>query len=188
MQVANIADDSTFGLELEKIRKKIATLYESLLLQVYRAENPGASPEEIQAFLEENALDFPEVEEDSEEIDALLEMIDNLGDDLDPVDKDGKSPDVEQGKEPKSKSHEKGDTPDTQPVPIQTGMLNTPADQRVKTRTRKQEDPTGTQKHSKTHERQNILKKETIHAILDKERQRLLRLVEARNKEMGVIV
>ena len=153
MRVANIADDSTLGLDLEKIRGKILALYNALLTQAYKAENPTATPEEIQAFLEENALDFPEVEEDSEEIDALLEMIDNLGDDLDPVDKDGKSPDVEQGKEPKSKSHEKGDTPDTQPVPIQKGMLNTPADQRVKKRTRSLEVPTGKLKKAKPESR-----------------------------------
>lgn len=150
MRVANIAYDSTLGLDLEKIRGKILALYNALLTQAYKAENPTASPEELQAFLEENALDFPETDEDSE-VDELLDMIDDLTreDDLDPVDKDGKSPDVEQGKEPKSKSHEQGDTPDTKPVPIQTGMLNTPADQRVKKRTRSLDTPTGKIKERK---------------------------------------
>ena len=149
MRVANIAYDSTLGLDLEKIRGKILALYNALLTQAYKAENPTASPEELQAFLEENALDFPETEDS--EVDELLDMIDEMTkeDDLDPVDKDGKSPDVEQGKEPKSKSHEQGDTPDTKPVPIQTGMLNTPADQRVKKRTRSLDTPTGKIKERK---------------------------------------
>jgi len=137
MQVANIADDSTFGLELEKIRGKIATLYESLLLQVYRAENPGASPEEIQAFIEENALNFPESQEDSE-VDELLDMLDEMTveDDLDPVEKDGETPKVEQGKEPKSKSHDKGEIPSSTVVDIQKGMLTSAPDVKVKPRTK----------------------------------------------------
>ena len=155
-QVVSLFEDSTFGLDLEKIRAKILTLYNSLLAQAFKAENPGASPEELQAFLDENALEFPEVEDNNEEVDALLELMDSIGDDLSPVDKDAPSPKVEQGKEPKSRSHESGDTPETKPVPIQTGMLNTPADQRVKKRTRSLEDPTGTQKRSKTHERPNV--------------------------------
>jgi len=153
MRVANIADDSTLGLDLEKIRGKILALYNALLTQAYKAENPTATPEEIQAFLEENALDFPDTEDS--EVDELLDMIDEMTreDDLDPVDKDAPSPKVEQGKEPKSKSHEKGDTPDTQPVPIQKGMLNTPADQRVKKRTRSLEVPTGKLKKAKPESR-----------------------------------
>ena len=140
-QVVSLFEDSTFGLDLEKIRAKILTLYNSLLAQAFKAENPGASPEELQAFLDENALEFPEVEDNNEEVDALLELMDSIGDDLSPVDKDAPSPKVEQGKEPKFRSHESGDTP---------------ADQRVKKRTRSLEDPTGTQKRSKTHERPNV--------------------------------
>lgn len=150
MRVANIADDSTLGLDLEKIREKILTLYNALLTQAYRAENPAASPEDIQAFLDENAIDFPESEDS--EIDDLMDMLDEMTkeDDLDPVDKDTPSPKVEQGKEPKSKSHESGDIPETKTIPIQTGMLNTPADQRVKKRTKSLEVPTGKLKKAKS--------------------------------------
>ena len=143
MQVASIFDDSTFGLDLEKIRTKIVELYTSLLVQAYKAENPVATDEEIQAFLEENALQFPSSEES--EIDELMEMLDDLTleDELDPVEANGEAPKVEQGKEPGSKTHEKGDTPDTKVTPIQTGMLTSKADVTKKVRSQKVEDPTG---------------------------------------------
>lgn len=189
MPVVSILEDSTLGLDLERIREKIITLYNTLLTQAYKSENPAASPEELQAFLEENALDFPETEDSSEEIDSLLDMIDDLTkeDDLDPVAKDGEEPKVEQGKEPKSKSHENGDIPNTQPIPIQTGMLNTPPDKRKKEQTKKAPDPTGSQKHSRTRERPSFNSK-SIMSIFDAEREKLLRLVEARNKEFGVVL
>ena len=190
--MANIFNDTTFDLELEKIKEKIIKLYNSMLEKAYKAENPGASPEEIAQFIEENGLEFKEEEEDfSEEVDSLLEALDSLEqtEDLDPViDKDYKDPKVETGKELKSKTHETKELKETVNLPEPKGLMSTPSDSQIKVKTTKVVDPTGTQKHSKTHERQNILKKETIHAILDKERQRLLRLVEARNKEMGVIV
>lgn len=188
----SIFSDSTFDLELEKIKEKIIKLYNSMLEKAYRIENPGASPEEIANFIEENSLEFNEESEDFEdEANELEEMIDSLliEDDLDPVkDKSYSKPTVESGSEPKSKTHEKKELKETVNLPEPKGLMATPEDSHTKPKTSKVADPVGTQKHSKTHERQNIIDKKTIHAILDKERQRLLRLVEARNKEFGVVL
>lgn len=185
----DIFSDSTLDAELETIKKKIDKLYNSLLEAAYRAKNPGASPEDIEAFLEENSLDFPETAGD--ELDELLGMIDSLTeeDDLDPVSEKAYSkPDVESGAELGAKSKDAPSAPKTVNIKEPKGMFQQPQDSRVKVKTSKVAEPTGIQKRSENHERHNIIEKKTIRAVLDKERQRLLRLVKKRNKEFGVIL
>lgn len=133
---ANIATDSTLSLDIERIRKQIAQLYESLLTQAFKAENPVSEPEEIQAFLEENNLEFPEFSEESE-VEDLIDMLDDLAtDDLDPVESDGEAPTAEKGVEPKSKSHETGKTPRTVDIGVEKGMLTSKPDVQVKKRSK----------------------------------------------------
>jgi hypothetical protein len=141
MQVANIFEDSTIGLDLDKIREKINSLYQTLLTQAYKRENPVAAPDEIAEFLESNKLDFPTAEDT--EAEDLMDLIDDLTneDDLDPIDSDGKAPTVEQGVELKSKLHELGKTPKTTTVPLQKGMLTSAPDIQVKKRS---SDPVAT--------------------------------------------
>ena len=70
----SLFEDSSSLLELAAFKKKIKRLYDEILERVYKAENPGASPEEVQAYVEENGLQFPDedVSEDKDEIDNLI--------------------------------------------------------------------------------------------------------------------
>ena len=65
----SLFEDSSSLLELAAFKKKIKRLYDEILERVYKAENPGASPEEVQAYVEENGLQFPD-EDVSEDTDA----------------------------------------------------------------------------------------------------------------------
>ena len=69
--------DTSYDLELEKIKNKVKQLYNNLLVKTYKASNPSASPEEIQEFLETNELEFKGegFEEESEDMESLLEML-----------------------------------------------------------------------------------------------------------------
>ena len=109
----NIFQDSSSSLELDAFKQKIKKLYDEILERTYKIENPGASPEEVQAYVEENGLEFPDedtTEEDSNEVDNLMEMLDGMSesdvqesiDDLSTEDK----PKEHKGTEPSSKSHE----------------------------------------------------------------------------------
>ena len=111
----NIFQDSSSSLELDAFKQKIKKLYDEILERTYKIENPGASPEEVQAYVEENGLEFPDedtTEEDSNEVDNLMEMLDGMSesdvqesiDDLSTEDK----PKEHKGTEPSSKSHEAG--------------------------------------------------------------------------------
>lgn len=144
--VASIFNDSTFDLELEKIKEKIAKIYNQLVEKVYRTDNPGATPEEIAQFLEDNGLEFKTEENFDEEIEELEEALDSMlqEEDLDPVkDKDYKDPKVETGKELKSKTHEKKELKETANLPEPKGLMATPADSRKRVITKKVKDPTG---------------------------------------------
>lgn len=146
--MASIFNDTTFDLELDKIKQKIAKLYNQLVEKVYRSENPSASPEEIAQFLEDNALEFntSEQEDFDDEIGELEEALDSMlqEEDLDPVkDKDYKDPKVETGKELKSKTHEKKELKETVNLPEPKGLMATPDDSRKKVITKKVKDPTG---------------------------------------------
>tara|TARA_B110000211_G_scaffold155879_1_gene176714 strand:+ start:26 stop:355 length:330 start_codon:yes stop_codon:yes gene_type:complete len=77
----NIFQDSSSSLELDAFKQKIKKLYDEILERTYKIENPGASPEEVQAYVEENGLEFPDedtTEEDSNEVDNLMEMLDGM--------------------------------------------------------------------------------------------------------------
>ena len=52
MNIADLFDDSALDLELDKIKQKIAKLYNEILEQVFKVENPTGSPEELASFLE----------------------------------------------------------------------------------------------------------------------------------------
>lgn len=147
MLIGDLFADSTFDLELSKIKEKIAQLYNQLVEKVYRTENPSATPEEIAAFLEENSLEFNESRDNFEdEVGELEETLDSMlqEEDLDPVaDKDYKDPDVEKGKELKSKTHETKELKETSNLPEPKGLMKTPPDSRKKVITKKVKDPTG---------------------------------------------
>ena len=121
MNIADLFDDTSFDLELEKIKAKIVQLYNMLAEKAYRVENPGASPEEIASFLEDNGLEFKSeensFEEDSDEIKEILEEMLGNEDDLDPVkDREYSKPTVETGSELKAQKDKK-DLPKMSPLP-----------------------------------------------------------------------
>ena len=94
MHIADLFDDTSFDMELEKIKEKIVQLYNQVLEKAYKMENPTGTPEELQMFLEENGLEFKGEQEsfdaESSELQEILDQMMGEGtDDLDPVkDKD----------------------------------------------------------------------------------------------------
>lgn len=67
--------DTSYNLELEKIKNKIAQLYKELLTKTFKQANPAASMEELYSFLEENELEFKDTEEfedEAEDIENIL--------------------------------------------------------------------------------------------------------------------
>ena len=144
----NIFEDSSSSLELDAFKKKIKKLYDEILERTYKIENPGASPEEVQAYVEENGLEFPDedtTEEDSNEVDNLMEMLDGMSesdvqesiDDLSTEDK----PKEHKGVELSSKSHEKIETRDLKHK--MGGLFSVKTDERKRTNTKAPEIPTG---------------------------------------------
>ena len=147
----SLFEDSSSLLELAAFKKKIKRLYDEILERVYKAENPGASPEEVQAYVEENGLQFPdevETEEQEDEIDNLMDMLDDMVDTdvqepasaLSTEDK----PKEHKGAEPSSKSHEKGDRVETKDLKDKMGgLFSVKTDERKRTSTKALEIPTG---------------------------------------------
>ena len=147
----SLFEDSSSLLELAAFKKKIKRLYDEILERVYKAENPGASPEEVQAYVEENGLQFPdemETEEQEDEIDNLMDMLDDMVDTdvqepasaLSTEDK----PKEHRGAEPSSKSHEKGDKVETKDLKDKMGgLFSVKTDERKRTSTKAPEIPTG---------------------------------------------
>jgi len=178
--------DTSYDLELEKIKNKIKQLYTNLITQTYKVSNPSASPEDIQNFLELNELEFKGdgFEEESEDLESLLEAL-SKEDDLEEVkDKSYEKPDVENGRELKSKSKEKTTAPTTKAINIQSGGLFTPKDKNTIPKTSALKIPTGKIQRSITDNPSvNTL---GLKDIWDEERNKLLALVQKRNKENGV--
>jgi hypothetical protein len=146
----SIFEDSSSRLELDAFKKKIKQLYDEILERTYKIENPGASPEEVQAYVEENGLQFPDedVSEDSDEIDNLMEMLDDMVDtdvqksvsDLSTEDK----PKEHRGDELSSKFHEKGDKIETRGLKDKMGgLFSVKIDERKRTSTKAPKIPTG---------------------------------------------
>ena len=147
----NIFQDSSSSLELDAFKQKIKKLYDEILERTYKIENPGASPEEVQAYVEENGLEFPDedtTEEDSNEVDNLMEMLDGMSesdvqesiDDLSTEDK----PKEHKGVELSSKSHEAGIKIETKDLKHKMGgLFSVKTDERKRTNTKAPEIPTG---------------------------------------------
>jgi len=180
MLIQDMFEDSTFGLELEKIKDKIAKIYNQMVEKAYRLENPGASPEDVEAFLEENSLNFkePEVDFDSE-VDDLQQLLDELlqpEEDLDPVsEKTYSKPTVETGKELKSKTHSKGDIPNTIKVADPTGLMSAPNDLKKIVRTKKVETQTG-----KINKKQSIARRISFDPLVEQVTDELASLKQRR--------
>jgi len=179
--------DTSYDMELEKLKKKIASLYQDLLLKHFKVSNPGAPQDQIDAFMEANELEFKEAEDFNEEADGLEKLLELLSqeEDLDKVkDKEFEKADVETTKELKSKSNESTKAPKTSSLPDPKGGLFTPSDKRSKTNTKTLSTPRG--KIERLVDDEPKVSTQSLKDIWDAEREKLLELVRKRNKEHGV--
>jgi len=147
----SLFEDSSSNLELEAFKKKIKKLYDEILERTYKIENPGASPEEVAAYVEENGLEFPDdtIDEETNEVDNLMDMLDSMTEEqdmLEPV-KDlsmENKPKEHIGKEPSSKSHEAGIKVETTEYNDRMGgLFSVKTDERKRTATKAPQIPTG---------------------------------------------
>tara|TARA_R110001606_G_scaffold341781_1_gene490120 strand:- start:192 stop:791 length:600 start_codon:yes stop_codon:yes gene_type:complete len=147
----SLFEDSSNNLELDAFKKKIKKLYDEILERTYKIENPGASPEEVAAYVEENGLEFPDdsIDEETDEVDNLMDMLDSMTEDqdmLEPVkdlSTENKSKEYS-GTEPSSKSHEAGLKVETTEYKDRMGgLFSVKADERKRTATKAPQIPTG---------------------------------------------
>ena len=141
----DLFSDSIDSMELDVIKNKIRDVYAKLLTEYFKKQMPGASEEDIAAFIEENAMEFEGSDEESEEINEILGMLDEMlddGEDLTPVDPSGKAPDYS-GTQLGTKSKEGTKVPTGSYRGLKLGGMMTPSDSQTKVRTSKENDPTG---------------------------------------------
>ena len=141
----DLFSDSIDSMELDVIKSKILEVYKKLLTEDFKKQVPGASEEDIDAFIEANALEFEGGSEEDEEISEIMDLLDSIldeGEELEPVDSSGNAPDYT-GPQVGSKSNEGTKVPKGTYRGLPTGGMLTPADSQTKVRTSKEEDPTG---------------------------------------------
>ena len=132
MHLSDLFEDTSFDMELDKIKEKIVQLYNQVLENAYKMENPTGTPEEMAMFLEENGLEFKSEQEsfeaESSELQGILDQMMEGKDSLEPVkDKDYTNPTIEKG--PELKAHRsKLDLPKTSALPVPKGLMATPED------------------------------------------------------------
>tara|TARA_R110000787_G_scaffold77176_2_gene169831 strand:- start:863 stop:1432 length:570 start_codon:yes stop_codon:yes gene_type:complete len=187
MNLETALADTSYDLELEKLKKKIASLYQELLTKQFRASNPGATQVELDAFMDANALEFKEDSEDfDDEADGLEKLLELLSqeEDLDKVeDKTYEKPEVEQGKKLKS-NKDALTTPKTSALVDPKGGMFTPRDKRTQVLTKALKTPRGTIKRMIDDDPK--VSTQSLKDIWDAEREKLLHLVKRRNLEHGV--
>jgi len=141
----DLFSDSIDGMELEVLKDKVRNIYQKLLSEYFKKQFPGASEEDIDAFIESNAMEFEGASEEEDEINLLMEELDAFlddGEDLQPVDGSGKAPDYT-GNQIGAKSKEGSTAPTGTYRGLKLGGMMTPSDSQTKVRTSKEDDPTG---------------------------------------------
>ena len=139
MDIADLFDDTALDLELQKIKQKIAQLYNQLAEKAYKVENPVATPEEVAAFLEENGLQFKDeinsFEDESNELQDILDEMISKEDVLEEVkDIQASAPKVESGTKLKAQK-DKLNLPKMSSLPEPKGLMATPKDSHTKAKT-----------------------------------------------------
>jgi len=145
MHLSDLFDDTSFDMELDKIKEKIVQLYNQVLEKAYKMENPTGTPEEMAVFLEENGLEFKGEQEsfdaESSELQEILEQMMEGKDSLEPVkDMDYTNPAIEKGSELKA-NKSKVALPKMSDLPIPKGLMATPKDVTKKLRSKNIEQP-----------------------------------------------
>ena len=178
--------DTSYDMELEKIKEKIQKLYRDLVVKTFKAANPVATQEEIDSFLEENTMEFSG-QGFNEEADGLEKILDLLMEDEDLDEASEMSYeeyDVAKGSKMKAKSKEGTTAPSTASLKAHKGGLFTPSDSRTKTNTKSLKLPRG--KIERLIDDAPKVDTKTLEDVWDAERDKLLKLVRRRNKEHGV--
>ena len=148
----SIHDDTTNDIELAVFKEKIRQLYNDILNKVYKRQNPGATPEECAAYVEENGLQFPNETPDTEELDGEIEELMNMLDTMGPSDKEEAVVDMQMENKPKeytgeqlkSKSHEKGIKEEMKDIDYKMGgLFKNVKEERKRTATKAPTVPTG---------------------------------------------
>ena len=177
--------DTSYGLELEKIKNKIEQLYNNLLVKTYKASNPSASPEEIQQFLETNKMEFKGegFEEEAEDLESILDQLVQTEELEEVKEKDYEKHDVQKGSKAKKVS-EGRPAPKTLNIEVAQGGLFTPPDKKVKKVTKSLKTPTG--KITRVIDDNPKIETKMLKEVWDEEREKLLALVRRLNKEHGI--
>ena len=187
MTLETVFEDTSYDLELERLQNKVMSFYKQLLTATFKQSNPGASSDSLEEFLETNSISFKGTgfEEESNELESLL---DNLlkQDDVDNVaDKSYEKPDVSKGKEPKSKTHEGKKIEKTIHLDIQKGLFRKSPDKREEISSQKIPDPTGQKLGKKATDDGLTRKTQDLRDFWEKERDTLLNLIYRRKRVMG---
>jgi len=145
MHLSDLFDDTSFDMELDKIKGKIVQLYNQVLEKAYKMENPTGTPEEMAMFLEENSLEFKSEEQsfdaESNELQEILEQMMEGEDSLEPVkDMEYTNPAIEKGSELKA-NKSKAVLPKMSDLPVPKGLMSTPKDVSKKLRSKNIEQP-----------------------------------------------
>ena len=178
MHLSDLFDDTSFDMELDKIKEKIVQLYNQVLEKAYKMENPTGTPEEMAVFLEENGLEFKGEQEsfeaESSELQEILEQMMEGKDSLEPVkDMDYTNPAIEKGSELKA-NKSKVALPKMSDLPIPKGLMATPKDVTKKLRSKNIEQPAS----SKLKKNKTIVRDVTFSPLVEQYSEQLRSLEE----------
>ena len=178
MHLSDLFDDTSFDMELDKIKGKIVQLYNQVLEKAYKMENPTGTPEEMAMFLEENSLEFKSEEQsfdaESNELQEILEQMMEGEDSLEPVkDMEYTNPAIEKGSELKA-NKSKITLPKMSDLPVPKGLMSTPKDVSKKLRSKNIEQPVS----SKLKKNKTIVRDVTFSPLVEQYSEQLRSLEE----------
>jgi len=147
-QHMDLFEDTSSGLELDRIKDKIRAIWQQIVLAQYSTEYKDQKDDDEDYvskddFLEQNALFFPGEDRPENEVDNLVEMLENMFNDkeeLDPVSKEGKAPSYK-GSELKA-NNEKGDVEVTT-YEVNHKATSTPSDSKSPVKSTTYDKPSG---------------------------------------------
>jgi hypothetical protein len=131
----DIFKDSTSGLDLERIKEKIRSLWSRIIVAQYGEDYKHQKDNDedyvsIEEYLEENQLFFPGDEKPTSEVDSLVDMLENIMDpkeELEPISKEGKAP-TYKGEEIKAHNERVGKNLESTTYKVKHISTTTPSD------------------------------------------------------------
>ncbi len=191
--LSSTADEPCAGdtLEIDRIKDKIRNIWNQLLVAQYNETYKYQSDEDddyvsLDEYTDKNKLQFAGEEQAITEVDSILEMLEGLlenGDELSPVDSEGKAPSY--GSTSLS-SNKDSSTVAATTYKMEHSATKPVSDSENRVKSGTYDKPTsGKLLKSASHER-SMAHTKSLLALLDVERQRLLAVVAKNNKEFGV--